>query len=303
MFKKIFFLAFLSTVFSSFAFGAKPVVVASIAPIAFFVEQIAGDSLEIMSLASGDIHSYEPKPNDMKNIAKAKIFFATGVEFESAWVPRFKANSKDLVVVQTDAKIAKLKDSHDHAAEHGNEHADEKNHADHKHEKENDHATAERKDPHVWLNPMLALTQARNICDALIDAFPANKDKYLANFDAFASKLMELDENATKELSGLKNKKFIVYHPAWAYFAARYDLEQISIEIEGKEPKIDALASTIKLIKDNNIKVIFADPNRSQKSAQILAEQTGAKVELLDPLAKNWLENLQTAIKAIKSAN
>lgn len=289
MSKKIFLLAFLSTVFSSFAFGAKPVVVASIAPIAFFVEQIAGDSLEVMSLASGDIHSYEPKPNDMKNIAKAKIFFATGVEFESAWVPRFKANSKDLVVVQTDAKISKLKDSHEHA--------------DHEHEKENDHATAERKDPHVWLNPMLALTQARNICDALIDAFPANKDKYLANFDAFASKLMELDENATKELSGLKNKKFIVYHPAWAYFAARYDLEQISIEIEGKEPKIDALASTIKLIKDNNIKVIFADPNRSQKSAQILAEQTGAKVELLDPLAKNWLENLQTAIKAIKSAN
>lgn len=283
MFKKFFFGIALSMIFASFSFAAKPVVVASIAPVGFFVEQIAGQSVEVISLANGDIHNYDPKPNDMKNIAKAKIFFATGVEFENAWIPRFKANAKDLVVVQTDAKIAKLKDEHKH------EHAE--------HEKEMS------KDPHVWLNPMLALTQAKNICDALIDAFPENKNMYLENLQNFMDKVIELDEKANADFKELKNRKFIVYHPAWAYFAARYDLEQISIEIGGKEPKIDDLAAIVKLIKDNNIKVIFADPNRSQKSAQILAKQTGAKVELLDPLAKNWLENLQNAISAIKNAN
>lgn len=286
MFKKFFFGLVFSLFFTGFA-AAKPVVVASIAPIGFFVEQIAGQSVEVISLASGDVHNYEPKPNDMKNIAKAKIFFATGVEFESAWIPRFKANSKDLVVVQTDAKIAKLKDEHEHA-EHETHAEDEK---------------MQHKDPHVWLNPMLALTQAKNICDALIDAFPENKDKYLTNLQTFMDKVLELDEKANNDFKALKSRKFIVYHPAWAYFAARYDLEQISIEINGKEPKIDDLANVVKLIKDNEIKVIFADPNRSQKSAMILAKQTGAKLELLDPLAKNWLENLQNAIAAIKNAN
>ena len=288
MFKKFFFGIALSMIFASFSFAAKPVVIASIAPIGFFVEQIAGQSVEVISLASGDIHNYDPKPNDMKNIAKAKIFFATGVEFESAWIPRFKANAKDLVVVQTDAKIAKLKDTHEHKDEHA------------EHEKHEEEA---HKDPHVWLNPMLALTQAKNICDALIDAFPENKNMYLENLQNFMDKVIELDEKANADFKGLKNRKFIVYHPAWAYFASRYDLEQISIEIGGKEPKIDDLASIVKLIKDNNIKVIFADPNRSQKSAQILAKQTGAKLESLDPLAKNWLENLQNAISAIKNAN
>lgn len=309
MFKKFFFGLVFSLFFTSFA-AAKPVVVASIAPIGFFVEQIAGQSVEVISLASGDVHNYEPKPNDMKNIAKAKIFFATGVEFESAWIPRFKANSKDLVVVQTDAKIAKLKDEHEHG-EHEHEHAEhehEKEHGEHAHEhgEHETHAEDEKmqhKDPHVWLNPMLALTQAKNICDALIDAFPENKDKYLTNLQTFMDKVLELDEKANNDFKALKNRKFIVYHPAWAYFAARYDLEQISIEINGKEPKIDDLANVVKLIKDNEIKVIFADPNRSQKSAMILAKQTGAKLELLDPLAKNWLENLQNAIAAIKNAN
>lgn len=288
MFKKLLFCAF----FGASLALAKPIVITSIAPLAYFVEQIGADSVEVISLASGDVHTYEPKPNDMKNIAKAKIFFATGVEFENAWLEKFKANSKDLVIVKTDAKIAKLKSTHEHD-EHEKEHT---NHDEHE-------AKVEHKDPHIWLNPMLALTQARSIADALIDAFPANKDKYLENFQNLMNKILELDESATKELKELKNRKFVVYHPAWAYFAARYDLEQISIEKDGKEPKIDDLAKSVKLIKENNIKVIFADPNHSQKSAQILAQQTGAKLELLDPLARNWYDNIKNAIKAIKNAN
>ena len=150
---------------------------------------------------------------------------------------------------------------------------------------------------------MLAITMARNISDALIDMDKANKDFYLENFQKLMNDLLAFDESAKESLAGLKNRKFVVYHPAWGYFAAHYDLEQISIERSGKEPKIDEMASTLKMIKDENIKVIFADPNRSQKSAQILASQTGAKVELLDPLGYNILENLKIAVGAIKDAN
>ena len=281
MFKKIFFAAALLLASELIA---KPVVIASIAPVEYLAKAVGGDKIEVQSLAKGDVHSYEPKPNDMKAVAKARIFIAAGLEFEEAWIPRFKASAKNLVVVKSDAKIAKLKEERGEQTEH-----------DEKHEA---HA-----DPHVWLNPMLAITMARNISDALIDMDKANKDFYLENFQKLMNDLLAFDESAKNELAGLKNRKFVVYHPAWGYFAAHYDLEQISIERSGKEPKIDEMASTLKMIKDENIKVIFADPNRSQKSAQILASQTGAKVELLDPLGYNLLENLKIAVGAIKDAN
>ena len=281
MFKKIFFAAALLL---ASLLNAKPVIIASIAPVEYLAKAVGGDKIEVQSLAKGDVHSYEPKPDDMKAVAKARIFIAAGLEFEEAWIPRFKASAKNLVVVKSDAKIAKLKEEREEQAEH-----------DEKHEA---HA-----DPHVWLNPMLAITMARNISDALIDMDKANKDFYLENFQKLMNDLLAFDESAKESLAGLKNRKFVVYHPAWGYFAAHYDLEQISIERSGKEPKIDEMASTLKMIKDENIKVIFADPNRSQKSAQILASQTGAKVELLDPLGYNLLENLKIAVGAIKDAN
>lgn len=291
MLKKIFFAAALLLASELIA---KPVVIASIAPVEYLAKAVGGDKIEVQSLAKGDVHSYEPKPNDMKAVAKARIFIAAGLEFEEAWIPRFKASAKNLVVVQSDAKIAKLKEEYAGREAKEGKHAGQAEH-DEKHEA---HA-----DPHVWLNPMLAITMARNISDALIDMDKANKDFYLENFQKLMNDLLAFDESAKNELAGLKNRKFVVYHPAWGYFAAHYDLEQISIERSGKEPKIDEMASTLKMIKDENIKVIFADPNRSQKSAQILASQTGAKVELLDPLGYNLLENLKIAVGAIKDAN
>lgn len=278
MFKKIFFI---TALLLASLLSAKPVVIASIAPVGYLAKAVGGDKIEVQSLAKGDVHSFEPKPHDMKAVAKASLFIAAGLEFEEAWIPRFKASAKNLVVVQSDAKIAKLKEEH---AEHDDQH---EAHAD----------------PHVWLNPMLAITMARNISDALIDMDKANKDFYLKNFQKLMNDLLAFDKSAKNELAGLKNRKFVVYHPAWGYFAAHYDLEQISIERNGKEPKIDEMASTVKMIKDENIKVIFADPNRSQKSAQVLASGTGAKVELLDPLGYNLLENLKIAVRAIKDAN
>ena len=336
MLKKIFFAAALLL---ASELGAKPVVIASIAPVEYLAKAVGGDKIEVQSLAKGDVHSYEPKPNDMKAVAKASLFIAAGLEFEEAWIPRFKASAKNLVVVQSDAKIAKLKEEHsghaDHDEEHGEheakddkhsghaEHSAKDKHADHKvkddkhaghaghaehdekHEahEEHDEEHEAHADPHVWLNPVLAITMARNISDALIAMDKANKDFYLKNFQKLMNDLLAFDESAKNELAGLKNRKFVVYHPAWGYFAEHYDLEQISIERNGKEPKIDEMASTVKMIKDENIKVIFADPNRSQKSAQVLASQTGAKVELLDPLGYNLLENLKIAVRAIKDAN
>ena len=87
MLKKIFFAAALLL---ASLLNAKPVVIASIAPVEYLAKAVGGDKIEVQSLAKGDVHSYEPKPNDMKAVAKARIFIAAGLEFEEAWIPRFK---------------------------------------------------------------------------------------------------------------------------------------------------------------------------------------------------------------------
>mgnify|MGYP000222036334 FL=1 len=88
----------------------------------------------------------------------------------------------------------------------------------------------------------------------------------------------------------------MVYHPSWGYFAARYNLVQIPIEIEGKEPKPADLKELINKAKDEEIKVIFVAPQFSKKAANMIAKQTGAKVVEIDQLPENWLSEMQKTV-------
>ena len=174
--------------------------------------------------------------------------------------------------------------SHDHH---------EKDHAEHEHG---------NLDPHIWLDPILVKTQSKNILNALCQTYSEKCEKFSENEREFAKKLDELDEFAKANLKDLKNHKFIVYHPSWGYFAARYNLEQIAVEIEGKEPKPADLAHLIKEAKEENISVIFVAPQFSQKAAKLIAEQTGAKVISIDHLSENWLEEMKKTIEIISKS-
>ena len=122
---------------------------------------------------------------------------------------------------------------------------------------------------------------------------PANESSYRANLDAFQADLDELDVSIRGKLSGLENRKFMVFHPAWSYFARDYDLEMISIQIEGSEPSAVEMAALIRTAQENDIKVIFAQPEFSAQSAETIAEEIGGQVLLISPLAPDWLDNLQ----------
>lgn len=282
------FLLFFTFLFGSLL-SAAPTVTVSILPQKYFVEQIAKDFLQVnvMVTPGANQHTYEPKPAQMKELAKSEAYFSIGDGFEKAWLPKFKSSNPKMMMVDTVKGIEKIA-----MAEH--HHEGEKKDAHHDHEEES-------LDPHVWLDPMLVKIQAKNIYDALIILYPAQTSEFTKNYEAFLASIDALDATIQKTLSEIKSRKFIVFHPSYGYFAKRYDLEQIAIEVSGKEPKPSELALIIKEAKEENAKVIFVAPQFSQKSATSIAKQINGKVLPIDPLAYAWSENLLSIAKTFQS--
>ncbi|WP_319777949.1 metal ABC transporter solute-binding protein, Zn/Mn family [Maridesulfovibrio sp.] len=258
----------------------------SIPPLKYFVEKIGGELVKanIMVKAGSSPATYEPQPRQMAELSKSEIYFAIGVPFERAWLPRFKSANSHLEIINLGSGVA-------HHAMRAHVHED----GQHEQSKHEDHQTTKRiMDPHVWLAPQLVRIISQQIRDTLIEHDPANKQAYIHNYLGFAEEINELDSELLKTFS--KNKtgfSFMVYHPSWGYFARAYGLTQIPIELEGKEPSPKKLAQLINLAKKNSVKAIFIQPQFSKKSAQAIADSIGAKILTADPLAEDWTANLR----------
>lgn len=279
---------------------ANPIVTVSIIPQKYFVEQIAGDTLDVNIMVSKGASpaTYEPKPRQMSDLQKSDIYFAIGVPFEKVWVNKFKSLYPKLTFIQTDYGIKKLKMKahHHHEEEHHDEHA---KHDDHAKEHEDHDHHAGRPDPHIWLDPVLVKAQATTIAKALIKKYPKNKALYEKNLESFLKRLDGLNEEFKNLLKEKKGKTFLVYHPAWGYFAHRYELDQEAIEIEGKEPKPKALQEIINEAKEDGVHIIFVQPQFSQKSAKVIASGINGKVVAIDPLAQDWEKGLRKSANAL----
>jgi len=150
-----------------------------------------------------------------------------------------------------------------------------------------------RMDPHIWMSPVNARVMVSNICDGLVQIDPENRDYYERNRDAYRQQLAEIDREIREGLAGVENRQFMVYHPAFGYFAREYNLTMIAMEKEGKEPTAAGLAHLIEQAKAHDIKVIFAEPQFDPKSAEVIAEAIGGSVVLIDPLARDYIGNLR----------
>ncbi|EAI4449465.1 metal ABC transporter solute-binding protein, Zn/Mn family [Campylobacter lari] len=264
---------------------SKPIVSVSIPPQAFFVEKIAKDSVEINILISpnSNEHNVEFKPMMIKNLEKSKIYFLADLELEKILENKFKNTLKNVKIVNINDGISLLE----------NDETDEHEHDEHEHGKN---------DPHTWLDPVLVKIQAQNIYKALSQTFPQNKDFYAKNLENFLKELDDLNSVIKTNLQDIKHREFIVYHPSWNYLAKRYNLIQIPVEIDGKEPKIQDLQKLIKIAKEKNIKVIFVQPGFSENSAKVLSKELNAKIVFIDHLAKDWDKELLKTIQALKMA-
>lgn len=271
---------------------AKVNTIVSIVPQKSFVEAIGGDlvNVSVMVLPGSSPHSYEPKPSQMKELNSAEIYFAMGVEFENVWLNKFKNQNKNLKIIDTTKGIEKIDmlEHHHHDEEHKDHH--------HDHDDEDE----DGKDPHIWTSLENIKQIAKNIVDALIEADQVNQAKYQANYEIFIQKVISVDKEIRDILQNTpKNSKFMVFHPAFGYFAKEYGLVQIAVEVEGKEPKPSSLAKLMDEAKEQNIRAIFTQPEFSDKSANIIAKELKIDVIKVSPLNPKWDENLINLAKSI----
>ncbi|MBW1675608.1 MAG: zinc ABC transporter substrate-binding protein [Deltaproteobacteria bacterium] len=259
--------------------GAKIKAFVSILPQAYFVERVGGERVDV-SVMVGPGHSpatYEPVPKQMAMLSEARVYFRIGVPFENVWMGRISKTNPNMKVVDTRRGIELLP---------------MKGHHRHKHEGQHHHGKG-LKDPHIWLSLRLVKIQAENICDALIVQDAAHRIYYQNNLRTFRDDLDKLDAEITRILKNSKTRQFMVFHPSWGYFARDYALEQLPIEIEGKEASGKVLARLIQGAREEGIKVVFVQQQFSKKSAETVARTIGGKVIQIDPLARDWLNNMR----------
>lgn len=244
--------------------AGKMIVAASIAPLANFCEEVGGKHVDVTLLVppGSNPHTYQIQPDQMEALSKASVLVLNGVGLEY-WANNAidAAGNPKLIVVRTSDGLKILDHSEGDGAE-GN--------------------------PHVWLDPINAIHQVELIRDAFVKADPKHADEYRTNAARFVEKLRKLDADIRRQVSTFKSKSFISYHPTWVYLAHRYGLtEAATIERSpGREPSPEDIKIAVDEARKLHAKAIFAEPQVSHKAADVVAEEVGAKVVLLDAFGK-----------------
>ena len=186
---------------------------------------------------------------------------------------------------------------HGHGEDHkGEQEADHDSKDAHDEEAAGDHDHGSGLDPHIWLSPTLVKKQAQTIAAALAELYPSDRDFFQKNLKTFLDRVDELNTQLHRALKDKKGIEFMVFHPSWGYFAEEFGMHQIAIEIEGKNPKPAQLRELIEHARERDIHVIFAQPQFSTKSAQVIAREIGGEVVMIDPLAEDWMTNMQDVV-------
>ncbi|WP_267384184.1 metal ABC transporter solute-binding protein, Zn/Mn family [Cyanobacterium sp. uoEpiScrs1] len=265
-------------------------VTVSIVPQKYFVRKIGGDRVKInvMVKPGADFHNYEPKPEQLQALSDAKAYITIGIPFERAWIDKISGINTQLQIIDSARGIERLPMiDHDHHKHH--------------HSKLKLETAIETLDPHIWLSPTLAKIQARNIYKGLSKLDPDYRAKYLENLNIFLQEIEQLSNQIKENLTQIENRKFIVFHPAWGYFANEYNLIQIPVEVGGQRPSPAELVKLIKKAKKEKIKVIFTQPESNTNSAKIIAKEIDGEVLFISPLAPNWSENLLEVSKTFST--
>ena len=285
----IFTLTLFSACKQKSATNHKPVVFVSILPQQYFVQRIAGDRYQIeVMIPPGMGHSdYDPTPQQMKELANAKLFFRIGyIVFEDAWMKTIAANNPMLGIINTSTGTDIMQEEESVIDIPGNTPSDKHNEAG--------------VDPHIWLSPKEAKIQAKHYLDAFIKLNPSGTAYYTKNYADFINDISKLDSTLQVELAPLKGHKFMIYHPALTYLARDYGLKQISIEYAGKEPTAAYLFKLVDVAKKEHIKVVFIQLQYDTKNAAAIAKEIHARLIQFDHMAPDWLDNMYRLGKMLK---
>ena len=272
------------TSFKKLPDGQKPVVVVPIPPYTGVVKRLAGDAVEIETLAGpgDDPHFFSPTPKQVARVNGASVYFTVGMPFEMEILEALKDSAPDLKVVDLTRGLEMLEADHT-GHDHGDDH-------DHGHES----------DPHVWLAPEMLMKQAHTMHEVLEALLGEDHSGTVhENSDGLNSDLAILHRELQSKLADSKGEAFYVYHGAFAYFAKSYGLEQKAIQMGGKSPEPKKLTGIIEQAKKEGVKTIFVQPQFDQSSAKAIAEAIGGTVVSINPLAEDYVKNLKEIADAI----
>lgn len=248
---------------------ARPVVAVSVLPQQWVVERLAGDRVRVVVMLPPGANeaTYEPSISQMRALDRAVLYVKVGhprFAFERAWLDALLADAEGVRVVDGAAGIELAPG-----------------------------------DPHYWLVPRHVATMAASVARALADALPAERAAIDARLEGLRRDAEALDAELRARLAPVRGRAFLVFHPAFGYLAREYGLVQVAIEDEGKEPDAHELARLVARARDEGVRVIFVQPQFDRAAAQTIADEVGARLEVLDPLAPDWDDNLRRVARAL----
>ena len=272
-------------------------VFVSILPQKTFLERIGGPRLDVsvMVRPGASPATYEPRPRQMVGLAETRAYFSIGVPFEEVWLEKITATNPEMRLFRTEEGIVKMpmKAHHPRAKRYSQKPGKIEP------EKEQNHGIM---DPHIWTSPPLVKTLAQNILRGLVTIDSENMALYEEGYQRFIAEIDAIDAELKEIFAGKRGAAFMVFHPSWGYFARTYGLEQVPVEIEGKEPKPARLQGLIKYAREKGIKMVFVQPEFSAKSAKIIGRAIGGEVVFVSPLAPDWKDNLKKVAAKFKAA-
>lgn len=281
---------------------AKVNIVTSIFPISEIAERVGGDKVTVTNITPVGVepHDYEPTPKEVILLNKADLVILNGAGMES-WSEDIVTNLKEKNI-----PVLILADHVSSLIEHEESHTEEEHH----------HG---KYDPHFLIDPIIYMEEIDSITQAMIGISPENADYYKENSKTYSEEILELHQTFSSDLSTCTNRTIITNHEAFNYFAKRYGLELIAIAgiSPDVEPSSKKLAELANLVEEKGIKYIFTETLVSPKFAQTIAEETGAKTLILNPMegltkdeieegkdyvivSKENLSNLKTALECSK---
>ncbi len=263
----------------------------TIQPQRFVVSRLAGDlaATSVLVAPGQSPDTYEPTPRQIAGLADADLLIAVGVPFEHALIGRLKRSAPRLTVVDGRHGVALATFAGEPVA------AADTADLDHRH----DAASA---DPHFWVDPRLLAAHATTVAASLAERLPGEKAAIERNLAALQAELAATDAAVAAVLRPYAGRSFLVYHPAFGYFARRYGLVEVTIEREGKEPSARELAEITDLTRREGLGTVFAVSQFSARSVAALAASIDADMVTLDPLAEDYCANLERIARAIAAS-
>lgn len=252
------------------------VIVVGIAPERTFVERLLEGSgrrvrIDVLLPAGSNPHTYEPEPARMRALSRARLLFHGHLALETAWRERFQAVAPEVRFVDLTAGLADLE-------EHGHP------------------------NPHVWLSPVAVASEVRRMHEELRGLFPEESAILEQNLRSLLAQIEALDRELRADAAGLQGHSFLVFHPAWAYFARDYGLTMLSIEEFGMEPGPRGLGELIQEARRRKIDTIFVQPEYDTRPAEMVARELNARVVPISVLDEDWFAMLRSASREIFAA-